>query len=267
MLRKLIAYEMKAYGRILVPIYIALLALAAILGLSLKFLPAWTTQNVFFVFAVLLYIILLLSVVVVTTLLAINRYYGNLLGREGYFMFSLPVRSSTLMVSKTLSAMIWTAFGTIVGFAAVAMVSIVAFNGTDYIEFKQALHMFYKEIISPNIGHVIFWIAIMILVLVTVIVRVYAAVAIGSQWSGHRLLGSVLAYVGIKIVETIIASVISSVDFLKNGVEHLMWNSPADVNGFTNWRLQIVVLAIIAVQIVIYWVLAWYFTDRRLNLE
>ena len=197
----------------------------------------------------------------------INRYYGNLLGREGYFMFSLPVRSSTLMVSKTLSAMIWTAFGTIVGFAAVAMVSIVAFNGTDYIEFKQALHMFYKEIISPNIGHVIFWIAIMILVLVTVIVRVYAAVAIGSQWSGHRLLGSVLAYVGIKIVETIIASVISSVDFLKNGVEHLMWNSPADVNGFTNWRLQIVVLAIIAIQIVIYWVLAWYFTDRRLNLE
>ena len=39
MLGKLLGYEMKAYGRIMVPIYIALIALSAILGVGFHFLP------------------------------------------------------------------------------------------------------------------------------------------------------------------------------------------------------------------------------------
>ena len=262
MLGKLLGYEMKAYGRFLVPIYIALLALAGMLGLYIKFMPSWATNNIIFIFAVIIYVILLISVVVVTTILGINRYYGNLLGREGYFMFSLPTRTSTLMLSKTLSALIWTAFGTIVGFAAIMMVSVVAFNGPDFAEYFEAFKMVLEHA-KPYIGNVILWGVIMIMAVVTIVMRVYAAVSIGSQWNGHRLVGSILAYIGIKAVEAVFANIMSMSSILEDAFDSLIGTGEA----FASYRFQVVILAVILVQIVIFWLIAWFFTDRKLNLE
>ena len=266
MLGKLMNYEMKAYGRIMLPIYAALLALAAILGVTLKFLPESMTQSLIFVFAMILYVLLLAAVAIVTTILAVNRYYGNLLGREGYFMFSLPTRTSTLMVSKTLSAMIWTAFGTIVGFAAIMMTSVVAFNGADYRYVWEALRQV-AEHIKPYTGNVILLIVLLIMGLVTMIVRVYAAVSIGSQWSGHRLIGSILVYIGFKAIETIIASIIRAIGPLREALESLVAGGSGQIANFPGYRAEIVALIIILVEIVVYWVIAWFFTDRKLNLE
>ena len=260
MLGKLINYEMKAYTRIMVPIYIALLALAAIIGFTLRMAPSSVTQNFVFILAMILYVLLIVAVAILTTILGINRYYGNLLGREGYFMFSLPARTSTMMLSKTLSAMIWTFFGAIVGFGAIMLTNVVSISGEDYTYTWEAFKQLF-EYLKPHLGSVIFWIVIVILELVTVIVRVYAAVSIGSQWSGHRLIGSVLVYIGFKVIEVIIAQIAHAIRPVRDALEGI-----AAEGGF-NTKLQILALVLILVQLVIYWVIAWYFTDRKLNLE
>ena len=275
MLGKLLGYEMKAYGRILVPIYIALIALAAILGISFKLLPEKTTLSVIFAFALIVYILLLVAVGAVTTILGISRYYNNMLGREGYLMFSLPVRTSTLMTAKTLAALIWTIFGAIVGFAAIATTFVLGkFTNADYAQLGEVFEMLFK-FIKPYTGHIILWIGIMILAVLVIIVRVYAAVSIGSQWSSHRLVGSILAYIGIKLVEVIIANIFQAIDPVREWFDNLLAESTevssfmsttVSTTGLGSWALQLVVLAIILIEIIVYWLLAWYFTDRKLNL-
>ena len=275
MLGKLLGYEMKAYGRILVPIYIALIALAAILGISFKLLPEKTTMSVIFACAVILYILLLFAVGAVTTILGISRYYNNMLGREGYLMFSLPVKTSTLMSAKTLAAMIWTIFGAIVGFAAIATTFVLGkFTSADYAQMGEAFETLFK-VVKPYSGHIILWIGIMILSILTLIVRVYAAVAIGSQWSSHRLVGSILAYIVFKLIEVIIANIFQAIGPVREWFERLVADSTvtathsaitASATGIDSWALQLVVLAIILIELVVYWLLAWHFTDRKLNL-
>lgn len=275
MLGKLLGYEMKAYGRILVPIYIALIALAAILGISFKLLPEKTTMSVIFAFALIIYILLLFAVGAVTTILGISRYYNNMLGREGYLMFSLPVRTSTLMTAKTLAALIWTIFGAIVGFAAIATTFVLGkFTSADYAQMGETFEVLFK-FAKPYTGHIIFWIFIMTLSVLTLIVRVYAAVSIGSQWSSHRLVGSILAYIGFKLIEVIIANIIQAIDPVRNWFENLLTDSTvtvthdsitASTTGISSWALQLVVLAIILIELIVYWLLAWHFTDRKLNL-
>ena len=39
MLSKLIGYEMKAFGRILLPVYLAIVVVAVLLGIDFRFLP------------------------------------------------------------------------------------------------------------------------------------------------------------------------------------------------------------------------------------
>ena len=271
MLGKLLGYEMKAYGRILVPMYIALIALAAILGVSFKFLPERMTQSLLFVLALILYVLLLVAVVVVTAVLGISRYYSNMLGREGYMMFSLPVKTSTMMSAKTLAALIWTIFGTAVGGLAIMTTFVLGkFTNEDYAQVGKWMVELLK-LAKPYAGHILAWVGIMILAVLVIIVRVYAAVAIGGQWGAHRLPASILAYVAFKVIEVIIANIVQSIEPLSNWIENLLWDSNVvtdtmTVTGIGSWRLQIFVLVIILIQLAVYWLLAWHFTDKKLNL-
>ena len=266
MLGKLIGYEMKAYGRILVPVYIALLAMAAILGGLVHFMPSWVTHSILFVFAVIIYVLLMAGVVVVTAILAINRYYGNMLGREGYFMFSLPTSTRTLMFSKALSVVIWTAFGTIVSLAALAMTGLISIHGEgmDYQIVVEGLKEAWR-IVRPHMGNAVLWIVILIFQLVAAVMRMYAAVSIGSQFSGHRLPFSILAYVCLKTIEMIIATILSATGLM----EHLFLDTitSGSVEVLTSYKLQIIILITFVIMIAVYWLIAWYFTDRKLNLE
>jgi hypothetical protein len=107
MLVKLIGYETKAFGRIMLPLYAAMLGFALITGLSLRFMPENFTSGLPGVLLFMLYGILMMSIVVMTCVLSVTRFYKNLLGVEGYLMFSLPTGTGTLIASKVISVILW----------------------------------------------------------------------------------------------------------------------------------------------------------------
>ena len=76
------------------------------------------------------------------------------------------------------------------------------------------------------------------------------------------MIGSILVYIGFKVIETVIASIVRAITPLRTAIENIVGNAePA------SFKPAILVLAIILVQLAIYWVIAWFFTDRKLNLE
>lgn len=102
MLGKLIKHEFKHSARYTMSIYIAVIAISGILGLSLLSSATWL--GVMSCFA--LYIAGFVAVIV-TLVSVIKNFYDTLFGRQGYLTLTLPVKCSTLLISKLIVSFTW----------------------------------------------------------------------------------------------------------------------------------------------------------------
>ena len=125
MLGKLIKHEFRATGRIMLPLFLAVLILSAFAGLSIhgferardvRILQAMygTTISTFF--------LSLFAVAVVAVVLMIQRFYKSLLRDEGYISMTLPVSVDAHIWAKLLTSFAWFALEAILSLLAVGVV-------------------------------------------------------------------------------------------------------------------------------------------------
>ena len=267
MLGKLIGYETKAFGRIMLPLYGAMLAFALFTGLSIRFLPEDIMQGLPGVLIFMLYTFLMLAIIIMTCVLSVTRFYKNLLGEEGYLMFSLPTDTATLIASKVISVVIWSTLSAIVAVLSIAL-SVLGAGGIepfrDIIEF-----MSYPEIVErlPSVlGVTAMTVLIIIIGTAASIVRIYAGIAIGHQFNSHRILFSILALVAFNVIGTTLSSILGSLGYYSGVFDSLSRIFDADtLQGLYLAQAGMIVLAL--VQVVFFGLLTWVLLDRKLNLE
>lgn len=268
MLGKLLKYEMKAMGRIVLPFYAALIGVAILFSISLaingfEFDGALSAiMNTILVVAL---VCLFIASGVVCLVLIIQRYYRNLLGDEGYLMFSLPVKTSEHIACKTISAMIWSTLGVLAGLIAVFVLLLGAVGPAEVME---ALAKAFEEALKVGIGHVVlFLVEILVLILLNEAAQcaqIFAAISIGHLWSEHRILGAILAYIGISTVSSVLVTIIGLVlpwADIELWIERMM--SELGTAHLLIWVLNLINLAVTA----IFCAISWYMLDRRLNLQ
>ena len=111
MLRKLMKYELTATARIFLLLSGTVLALGllnklffmmGIFGGNLPF-PVELTAGL----TMMMYFFVIGAIFVMTLIITIQRFYKNLLGDEGYLMFTLPVKPWQHIVSKMTVAIFW----------------------------------------------------------------------------------------------------------------------------------------------------------------
>lgn len=109
MLGKLMKYEFKATSRTFLPIYIALVLVAVINRI-------FRMGNIDIGFGVSTLVLfgLFMALGILTLIMIIQRFNKNLLGDEGYLMFTLPVNSMQLIGSKLMTSLVWTIISGIV---------------------------------------------------------------------------------------------------------------------------------------------------------
>ncbi len=118
MLGKLIKHELLHSARYTMSIYIAVTAITVIMGLSLLSPVTWL--GVMSCFA--LYAAGILAVII-TLVSVIKNFYDTLFGRQGYLTLTLPVKCSTLLISKVIVSFIWI----IASFALMALTFVLIF--------------------------------------------------------------------------------------------------------------------------------------------
>ena len=260
MISKLIGYEMKAFGRILLPVYLAIVVVAVLLGIDFRFLPTSKGEAGTVILTIVLGL-LVAAVFLVTIILSVGRFYTNLLGREGYLMFSLPTGTGSLIWAKVISSVIWSLFS-----ALVAAVSVLPFFMIPSFS-KEVQEIGFGSIVSkafemaaPYTINIILGILIVIAGAVAAIVRIYAAISIGHLWSDHRIIGAVLAYIGFGILESIVMALLGIGVFWAG-------NYPDLFTALGTMGAEGAVLAGCAAEIAFYGVVTWLILDRKLNLE
>ena len=267
MLGKLIKYEFKAMGRVMLPLYAVMIFLAGLLSFNLKTGMNDSAQSLLQKFAIILtflFFAAVMAVFVVMVIMVIQRFYKNLLGTEGYLMFTLPVSTWQHILSKAITAMIWIvlgiAAGTAAGFLMVGILSSVP-------EFVKQVQDAWRMIVgNKDIGaRIAVVVIVLILGVIASLCKVYASIAIGHQFNSHRLLMSVLAYIAIGVVEVLITSIPFVNRFIDNS-RAFFDTQPAGAYAFTIGSFT-PFMVISLLQICVYGFVTWYLLDRRLNLE
>ena len=210
MLKQLLKYEFKATKRLYFGLYLALALLSVVLGVTFRQEHALAHSTSFQnleVILMIVYVSVILAIAVLCFVNTIQRFYQNLLGREGYLMHTLPVTETQLILSKLLTSMVWVLCSGLVGVVCITvMVSIGVLDaevlGTvNWDKWKQLWQMLYEEL-GPE-----FWVAMVWTILInlarlaSLILCVYAACMIAHQFKKQTMAAGILAFIGMNIVE------------------------------------------------------------------
>ena len=261
MLNKLLKHEFAATGRFLIPMYLILLVIALFDRLVINLDIFHGVLGVVPGFLTMAYIVSIIAIIVVTFVLLVMRFYKNLLGEEGYLMFTLPVRTDHLITTKLISAMVWTFLSII----AVVASLLIAFASPDIMqEIAEGFRQGYWELYDIFGGSLILmFIEFILMILIggaMNILLVYVSIAVGQLFNGHRVLGAFLSYVGIYTVTQIVLSLII-------GIGGLFFRKPLEqIESVPHIVLPIALLVMAAVGAAYYFAINYIF-KKKLNLE
>lgn len=205
MLRKLIKYEFKATGRVLLPFFLSLLIFAVINKLISPANPeSWGFPAAI---SMVIYIMIMVGMFVMTTIMMMQRFYRNLLSDEGYLMFTLPAKTWKLIVSKLVVSTFWIIASLTVAFLSIL---IIIYQKGAFMEGWRLLTEGFRtiyEIIGASLYTITLEIIIgSLIALVFGIVLVYASMAIGHLFNRHKILASFGAFIALNTLAQILFS-------------------------------------------------------------
>lgn len=125
MLGTLFKYDFREVGRIMGPLYAALVALSVVMGalLGVKGNKVYTSDDALSVVLMVMmtaWLLLFVAISVIMLMLVAHNYRDTLFGSRGYLTNVLPARAAEHVADKTINGLIWatfTAFMSIVAFA------------------------------------------------------------------------------------------------------------------------------------------------------
>lgn len=210
MLKQLLKYEFKATKSLYFGLYLALALLSVVLGVSFRQENAWADHTNFGrieIILMVLYLSVIFAIAVLCFVSTVQRFYKNLLGREGYLMHTLPVTETQLILSKLITSMVWVLCSGLVGIVCITgMVSIGVLDaevlGTvNWDSWKQLWGMLYGKL-GAKFWLVMFWtILIHLARLADLILCVYAACMIAHLFQKYGMVSGILAFIGLNVVE------------------------------------------------------------------
>lgn len=226
MLKQLLKYEFKATKRLYFGLYLALALLSVVLGVTFRQEHALAHSTSFQnlqVILMIVYVSVILAIAVLCFVNTIQRFYQNLLGREGYLMHTLPVTESQLILSKLISSVVWMLCSSIVGiFSFAVMLLALSLNSAalqQLPELWQKVVEIFREIFRMTGSSGWLWLAFETLnglvALVSSILCIYAACMIGHQFKKHMVPAGILAFFLLSFLQNWLSSGVSSADMLQ----------------------------------------------------
>lgn len=289
MLGKLIKYDFKALKKTLLPLCFGAVALSVFVTLLMKlfFLYKDYSYNLSRVlddiFGTVLSLLLifgflgLVAAAIVSWFLILKRYYQNLFKDDGYLTFTLPVKTSGILLSKLISSTIWSLITSLFAIVSIAIFVVFGtsrqFINMDAIDtFSRIWEAYWSTPLLTLKDYIIIPIIFTLLVLSSVVQNIlllFLAITLGNQVSRkHKILGSVGMYFVVNTVASIIVST-AMILLTYAGLEQIDNDSIFSITpGMDIVYIYLsVVIVISAALSVAYFFVNKYILKNHLNLE
>lgn len=280
MLIKLLKHEFRATGRIMLPMYLVLLATAV--GSNFASRGIWDSGfavlEILSALIVIAFGVAIFGVFVVAFLLMIQRFYKNLLQDEGYLMFTLPVSVHQHIWAKLIVSAVWF----ILTFLAVILASFVVAFDVDFLGgFFEFIGDIFQGLQKLEISETLNGTAVlaelavlMFLGLMAFSLQFYAALAAGHSRPNHKMVWSVVFFFVFQFVMQMAGGTLlmglDRFDFLRFLRFRYSWEPAPSWNITPMTAIHIGLLIVIAGTVVygaIYYAVTTFFLKRHLNLE
>ncbi len=226
MFLKLMKYEMKACSRFGLWVLTAILLAGLVLGSSVSLLSSFQNDDKYLflqmtagLMSAMAYFVLIGSATVMVLLLLL-RFYKTMVTDEAYLTLTLPVSTSSLLLSKLLTAMIWTLFS---GLAIVAAIFIVLSMISQFVPNSFILSDVLQQLSEaltqtlPNVfaeAGLSYFFTLLLLLLIGLasaaesVFSVFMAILIGSCLARkHKLLASIGSILVLNLCKNLLFSV------------------------------------------------------------
>ena len=233
MLGKLIKHELRGSGRTMLPFILVSLFLSVMAGLSMRAMEHqqdYSWFSILFGIVIFLFVAGLMAVCIMSVVVVINRFRQNLLGDEGYLMFTLPVSVDQHLWSKLIVSAIWFAATALTCMLAVMLMLLCNIN-TFEIDWSEVgyvmgeLGRMMREFgILHIVGYCLELLAMFFVGSCVSCLTFYCAMAIGYSFSNRKVLLSILAFFGIDILFNILQSSLIMLLNAIPGVERFLEN-------------------------------------------
>ena len=274
MLRKLLKHEFRATGRIMLPLYLILLATAIGANFSTRGLLETDLKVLDLLggLLVMAFAVAIIAVCVMSMVVMVQRFYKNLLQDEGYVMMTLPVSVHQQVWSKLIVSAVWFALTLVVVCLACL---IMAFD----VELVQQIAAGFRELFQEIYRNLSTYYAIngtaivaefLVLCFVgccAMCLQFYAALAIGHSFPNHKMAWSVLWFFLIQFIMQFLGGMgIMLLD--ESWFHHLLLGWTDNISAMASVHLGMV--TVILGEVVygaVFYILTTYFLKKRLNLE
>ena len=265
MLRKLMKHEFRATGRVMGPLFGLLLiaAIAARFSVGVLLESSARFLNLLGGLFTTAFVIAIVGVCVMSLVLMINRFRTNLLGDEGYIMFTLPASVHQQIWSKLIVSAVWFIA---TGLAVVAAGFILVAQQGFWLEIRRGFAEIFRHLTAYyafNGTAFLFELLALIFVGCCVLcLEFYAAMAIGHSFATHKVLYSVLSFLGLQFVMQLLSGGI----LVGTNYDFLVVALPSD-GVLAMHSVMLTMIVSTAVFGAVYYVITTMFLKKRLNLE
>lgn len=233
MLKKLTKHEWMETWKIPALIFAVSIALSVICALYFYLAPALTPDVEINVGNMSLFILYAFAVSMSSWLITIYlgiRFYKNLYTDEGYLMNTLPVHPWMLILSKTFIGTLWIYLAGLLSCVTILPVTFIALPKLTYFD-PAALNEIMPVITSlfgGGIPQLLFFFLFYSLASATSsILLLFAAVSLGQLFGRHKVLSSIICYLGLNAFLSAVSSI-----FMVPGLTGVIITHAEDTENF-----------------------------------
>lgn len=226
MLGKLIKYEFRATGRVMLPALGVLTVLVLLANLSVRLLDSRLSSFL----TVLLILVLIATFIAVVAaelmpiIIMIVRFHKNLLANEGYLMHTLPASVHSLVWAKLIVSLVWLLATNlvIVLLGGLSVMHLAQMNLAQLLAGFPSMEELRRMLASVGLNMGDFYLVLAELALIIILsglvscLHFYAAMSLGHTFTRQKGLMSVLCFVGISFAFSLITNLlgIQEVEYL-----------------------------------------------------
>ena len=264
MLTKLLKHEFRATARIMGPLYLVLLAVALGFNFSARLMDSGNfVLNMLAALVVMAYVVAITAVFIVAFILMLQRFYKNLLGDEGYIMFTLPASVHQHVWSKLIVSAVWFIATGVVVFLSVF---VAAFNVSFLTDLASVFPKLFQQMTAYYaVNGTVF--ALELAACMSFSLQFYAALAAGHSFANHKMALSVAFFFVFQFVVQMAGAIV--LVLLDEGPLHqFLLTLDFQLTGVAAVHFTMVALLLLTVLYgAIFYIVTTITLKKRLNLE
>ena len=272
MLRKLLKHEFRATGRIMLPLFLILLATSVGANLSIRGMLDTDNRflNILGSLLIVAFVVAVIGVCVMSMVVMVQRFYKNLLQDEGYVMMTLPVSTHQHIWSKLIVSAVWFAL-TIVMVCVAGLIMAFDISAIEEIGdlFRELFRYATAYYALNGTAIVAEFLVVCFLGSCAMCLHFYTALAIGHSFSGYKMAWSVAWYFILQFAVQFVGGMLV-VLLDESWLHHLLlgWTDSWEISGMAAIHIGMFVLIVgELVYAAVFYFLTTYFLKKRLNLE